>query len=544
MNAFTGVTAVLVASAVGAVAIGLPGQQTWSVWVLVASATILPALAAYNGVKKGRKLGGREGIAWYTMALSMTMMTPVYFAHYVEAFGPEYILISLAYALGALAIVIVPLPNAGPYQRIVASLDAVGIGIVVATATFWVVAGSRLDAAGHIAWTMSDAAIMAMIGYVALRRSQQRGVDWPLFWLIIGVGAYLGGVLVSTVSGSEYYLGHHADFAYFFGMMSFSLAPLVTEKRRDSVSRQILQPVRWAHVLSPYVLVAVLAVALVAHQIATWGDDSTGTVIVLGIVATMILVLVRQLAMIAEQRRKIELEQSGVIATVSHELRTPLTTVVGFLDLLEDWDYFSDEEKIEMVAMMRGQSHVMARVVGDLVAVARQEIEQVELIRTSIRLDDLMQTACSVVPEIGDADVQVEVEMSPGLILTADRGRMMQIITNYLSNAARYGAGRIRIEAFEESGETVIEVHDDGPGVPDIFRLVIWERFERGQQRQSAIPGSGVGLSVARGIARSHGGSTAYRTSEHLGGSCFSVRVPIHPTLLVDPAPLEPAVPA
>ena len=136
--------------------------------------------------------------------------------------------------------------------------------------------------------------------------------------------------------------------------------PLVPERREGPVA-DILRPVRWNHVLAPYVPAGVLATALLTHQIGAWGDDPTGTVIILGALSTLLLVLARQLAIIAEQRRKIQLEQRGVIATISHELRTPLTAVVGFLDLLEDWELFNDDEKQEMVALMRDQSHVLAR---------------------------------------------------------------------------------------------------------------------------------------------------------------------------------------
>ena len=143
-------------------------------------------------------------------------------------------------------------------------------------------------------------------------------------------------------------------------MTCFALGPLVPERREEPVA-DILRPVRWNHVLAPYVPAGVPATALLTHQIGAWGDDPTGTVIIMGALSTLLLVLARQLAMIAEQRRKIQLEQRGVIATISHELRTPLTAVVGFLDLLEDWELFNDDEKQEMVALMRDQSHVLAR---------------------------------------------------------------------------------------------------------------------------------------------------------------------------------------
>ncbi len=73
----------------------------------------------------------------------------------------------------------------------------------------------------------------------------------------------------------------------------------------------------------------------------------------------------------------------------------------------------------------------------------------------------------------------------------------------------------------------VIEVHDDGPGVPKKYELTMWDRFERGPNRLNAtVPGSGIGLAIVDIIARSHGGSASYRQSELLGGACFSIEIP------------------
>jgi signal transduction histidine kinase len=296
-------------------------------------------------------------------------------------------------------------------------------------------------------------------------------------------------------------------------------------ERRHQASQQILQPVTWGHVLGPYFLVAVLGLAFIGHQVQVWGNDPVGSMIGFGILTTMVLVLVRQVAMIAEQRHKVAVDQSGVIATISHELRTPLTTVVGFLDLLEDWERFSDDEKIEMVSLMRDQSHVLARVVGDLVDVAREKIDHIDLDLTCFRVREFLDSVIERVPELGAVELRLDV--APGAVLTADRTRMEQMVSNYLSNAARYGGAEVEVVAYATSDGTIIEVHDDGPGVPDIYHRVIWDRFERGAHRQGAIPGAGIGLSLVRGLAASHGGEAAYRISESLGGACFTVRIPI-----------------
>ncbi len=523
MSSLTRFSTVVVLATVGMISIAMTGEDSGPVWALLGCATALPAIAAIGAVCKGTRLGGREGLPWLLFSGAMTLMVPVYVVHHVGAGVLEEILISGAYLLGAIAALTVPLPDAGPYQRMVASLDALALGLVIATGTYWLGAVSGMDFAGNLVWTVSDAAIMAMLGYIALRRSARRSVDWPLLIVVGAVGAYLGGVLISTISPDPYYVGHDADYAYFGGLVGYALAPLVPE-RHAARSQGILKPVRWGHVLTPYALVAVLAVALVGHQVRLWGVDPARTAIELGLMAAMLVVLMRQLAMIAEQRRKIEVEQGGVIATISHELRTPLTTIVGFLDLLEDWSDFSDAERADMVELARDQSHVMARVVGDLVDVARERIEQTRVDVSVIQLDEFLESAISVVPEL--RGVAVRTEIAPGTRLNADRDRMLQVLANMLSNAAVYGHGEVLIAARTAGTATVIEVHDNGPGVPDTYQHVIWERFERGAQRQSAIPGSGIGLAVARGLVRAHGGEARYRNSDRLAGACFEITVP------------------
>jgi signal transduction histidine kinase len=536
MNVLTRVRAVAAVpaiAAVGAVAVALTGEESsTAVWAVTACATVLPAIASFTSIKKGRRIGGREGLAWITFGLSMAMMTPIYLADQLDSAIAEYTFVVLAYALGATAAVIVPLPAVDRYQRVITSLDSLSIGVVVATGTFWVVSRSDLGHSSTIMWVVADAAIMAMIGYIAMRRGQGRRTDWPLFWLVLGTAGYLGGTLISAISATDYQIGHPADYAYMAGMMAFALAPTV---RDTVVNSHVLRPVRWSHVIVPYYFVAALTIMLVFHLLLNWRVDPTGTIVVLGLLITMVIAVGRQLAMIAGQRRKIEIEQRGVIATVSHELRTPLTSIVGFLDMLEAWDSFPEDEKIEMVTLMRGQSHVLARVVDDLVSVARSEIDSTNLTRTRIHAADLLGYAVAGVPELDH--VHASFEILPGLELDADRERMIQIVTNFLSNAVNYGNGEVAIVAHRSPQGPVIEVHDNGPGVPDLYEIAVWERFERGPQRQSAIPGSGIGLSVARGIARAHGGDAQYRRSERLGGSCFSVVIP---DPVARPLPLSP----
>jgi two-component system sensor histidine kinase AdeS len=121
----------------------------------------------------------------------------------------------------------------------------------------------------------------------------------------------------------------------------------------------------------------------------------------------------------------------------------------------------------------------------------------------------------------------VAIEVPRDLIATVDPDRVQQVLVNLLSNSVRYGGGRRLVVARRLGADLVIEVHDNGPGVPRRYELLIWERFERGPNRLNATtPGSGIGLAIVDAVARAHSGSTAYRKSERLGGACFAVELP------------------
>ena len=132
MRSLTGLSAVAVLAAAGMTGIAMTGEESGPVWVLLVCASALPAIAALGAIRKGRRLGDREAVPWYLFSGAMGLMIPVYVVHHIGALGLETILISGAYGLGAAAVLAVPLPDAGPYQRLVASLDACALGIVSA----------------------------------------------------------------------------------------------------------------------------------------------------------------------------------------------------------------------------------------------------------------------------------------------------------------------------------------------------------------------------------------------------------------------------
>ena len=160
----------------------------------------------------------------------------------------------------------------------------------------------------------------------------------------------------------------------------------------------------------------------------------------------------------------------------------------------------------------------------DLIDVARDRLQ-------SVKLDPVDYGAADLVDEaIVTAGVpnKVETDLDRSARVWAEPGRVRQILVNLITNASRYGRSRILITEARVGTQVVFTVHDDGSGVPAKFQSDIWGRFERGQHKHDAsVPGSGIGLSVAKDLVTAHGGTIGYRASELLGGACFEFTIPV-----------------
>jgi signal transduction histidine kinase len=104
---------------------------------------------------------------------------------------------------------------------------------------------------------------------------------------------------------------------------------------------------------------------------------------------------------------------------------------------------------------------------------------------------------------------------------------MKQALGNLMTNAIRYGGDQCLVVARVEGRDLILEIHDNGNGVPTRYEALIWEHFERGAHRlDSTTPGLGIGLSIVQAVTESHGGRADYRVSERLGGACFALTIP------------------
>ncbi len=279
----------------------------------------------------------------------------------------------------------------------------------------------------------------------------------------------------------------------------------------------------WA-LMWPYVL----ASALLALHVATYRGLNAGSDAVLlldAVLAVGILVFARQVLAIRRNQVRVERQRSELVASVSHELRTPLTAIVGYLDILDgEGDSFPEDARREMIAEANGQAQHMARLVSDLVMLARGVHRTLPLEISEVSVSAIVNSALRSVEADGK---RIEVECEVDSYVRLDPVRVQQALTNLLSNAIRYGGDSALLVADVSGEDLTVEMHDNGNGVPTRYEAMIWQRFERGANRLNASnPGLGIGLAIVEAIAQSHGGIATYRRSERLGGACFSIVLP------------------
>jgi two-component system, OmpR family, sensor kinase len=232
--------------------------------------------------------------------------------------------------------------------------------------------------------------------------------------------------------------------------------------------------------------------------------------------------------------------QREFVADASHELRTPLTSVQANLELLQA-DKHGDAEYAQAVDSALSSTKRMSRLVSDLLLLARADAGR-RAARTEVDLRSVAAEALEeVVPLAGTR--RIESDLQDELPLQGNPDELHRLVLNLLENALSHTpeGSRVELRARQEDGRAVLEVSDDGPGIPAGMEEQIFERFVRGDGPAdvSGGGGSGLGLAIVRAVAESHGGSvTAGRAAS--GGAMFTVRLPLSAVRerRTEPAPL------
>jgi len=231
------------------------------------------------------------------------------------------------------------------------------------------------------------------------------------------------------------------------------------------------------------------------------------------------------------QRREIEKMRSDFVSTVSHELRTPLTSIGASLGLLQSGAMGAlPEDAAAMVTIAHKNSDRLVRIINDILDIGGLESGKLTLQMQSVSLAALIAQAIDANSGYArECAVRFVLEPTPTEDrVLADPDRFIQVITNLLSNAAKFSppGAEVLIRVRTGSESIRIEVEDFGPGVPESFQDRIFEKFAQADASASRrFAGTGLGLSIARKLIESMRGSIGFRSVAGKG-SVFHVELP------------------
>lgn len=245
--------------------------------------------------------------------------------------------------------------------------------------------------------------------------------------------------------------------------------------------------------------------------------------------------------MAIDVRRQMRLAQqkTDFVSNVSHELKTPLTSIRMFADMLAEGRVSEQDRQRNYLRIISAESARLTRLINNVLDFARMERGAPSGERRPCDLVDVVEEVVNTCrPHLEAAGIPLSLEMeAEELPLVADRDALAQIMLNLISNAEKYGGKeivvRVRLQknGTDSAGLACVDVLDRGPGIPAKKSETIFQPFQRlGDSLASGVSGSGLGLTLARRMARAHGGDVTYSPRPG-GGSCFTLTVPLQATV-------------
>ena len=232
-----------------------------------------------------------------------------------------------------------------------------------------------------------------------------------------------------------------------------------------------------------------------------------------------------EMAVALEQRIE---RDTRFASNVSHELRSPLTTLSASITVLENHREDMPERARAALDLMVADVNRFRQLIEDLLEISRFDAGVMHLDLNEVRVAELIMQAVSTTT---DADIPLDIDWQlAGVVVAADKRRLMRVIANLIDNAAKYGGGASRVELRQVEGEVQFAVEDDGPGIPDEDRERIFDRFSRGltaADRRTSGEGVGLGLSLVAEHVRLHEGQVWVEDrADGKSGARFVVRLP------------------
>ena len=231
----------------------------------------------------------------------------------------------------------------------------------------------------------------------------------------------------------------------------------------------------------------------------------------------------------AQDLEQVDLLRREMVANVSHELRTPVTALRAQLENMVDGVSEPDQESLQAAL---AQTERLGRLVAYLLDLSRIEAGAVGLEIAEVPLEPFLRdAAASTEPLAADKRLTIVTTVKPaGLTVPADGERLHQVVANLLHNAVRHSpvGGEVRLEARRSGSLVLLDVIDEGPGIPRSDRSQVFERFSRGnapaQTGHASTGGTGLGLAIVRWAVQLHGGTV--QVADSASGCVMRVKLP------------------
>jgi two-component system sensor histidine kinase KdpD len=236
---------------------------------------------------------------------------------------------------------------------------------------------------------------------------------------------------------------------------------------------------------------------------------------------------------LAATRRIAETERlrTALLSSITHDFRTPLASILGATTtLMVPGPSFTDEARTMLLGTIRDEALRLDRFIRNLLDMSRLEAGTVVPNLDWVEVVDIASAAAQHVGR-ASGEVAVDIALDDALpMLRLDAVLTEHALVNLLDNAAKHSPphGRIRIGARHAGSSVVLEIDDEGPGVPLADRDRIFEKFGKARSGDRGRAGTGLGLSIARGFIEAQGGHV-HVTDNPRGGARFEVELPVPP---------------
>ena len=247
-------------------------------------------------------------------------------------------------------------------------------------------------------------------------------------------------------------------------------------------------------------------------------------------VITSVNALVDTITQAMQEERASEKSKDELITNVSHDLRTPLTSIIGYLGLIEDPQYQSEEDIVKYSHIAYDKAKQMKNLVEDLFEYTKVQQHGAPVNLMTVDLGQLLeQVGASFELEADKKGIAINVSCEPTpLSITADPEKLGRLFSNLVANALKYGHGAsyIHLTAKQLGEKVVITVADDGEKIPAESVKHLFERFYRVESsRNKATGGTGLGLAIVQSIVELHHGSVTARSDDQ--ETAFVVTLPV-----------------